>query len=264
MEIINRGDICEWTKSDLPERAKLAGIDQLIIPSFFLGLISQQPDVYPIGDILPEGQFLFTHQYNGHSCSQAHLRGIFMPICLITDARIRDGLKAISARYGLNSLLSPDGLLKLQQDFNDLGAPDARALDYTTGTAEGLIRFDAQSLLDWLRPIAPYIQEFSGLELSEIAPIAVPDDAVKDACAVSGYPPEKVRQALESRAVVEKCAASRKVSKAAPLEWYGLEEFKPWLSGYGKLPLRSSHWNGDKFEIKEDDIVGAFVYPNGD
>lgn len=199
-----------------------------MMPAFFLGAISAAES--RIDETrLPEGQFLYQHQYAGHFCKQAYMRGAIFPIAAIPDRVLREQLGTFQQEYGLNSCTRADEV-PLRDDWRQFGL-DVKPFNFETGSAEALFRFDFEPLMDWLRPAAELVIEFE----------------VKD----------------EKRSPYNQ--EGWMIKRTQPLPWRSREDFLRWLSVDGTMPVISEVRRGvGEYEKKRDALVGAFFYMNGD
>lgn len=235
-------------------RLAAEGIEELIYPAFFLGVISQGQPVTHENEFR-DGQFVMSHIYAGTACSNRHLRGIFMPlsICKEKDTPIIQALTQVAStgRYD-QALMNKIGPLNLMPFAG--GSSD--------GSNEALLWFtNSDEIYPWLKSHEfKYVTEFIGPDTQDLR---VLPEIVQRVSKENLSDPGDIQLAL---GIVEAAAHLREIGNSNSLTWSDTGEFARWLSCDGKIPLERQRYipHENRYVVEPAQISAAFIYANSD
>lgn len=211
-------------------------------PGFFIGVISalgpHNPELFRK---LPDGLFLFEHQFGSHACSHVHMWGIFLPVAACPQESLRTAILRTIATYGeCADWPSFDEFAVALKPIipADLKPSGGHYFDMST---EAKILFESPAIIfQWLRENHfQFIAELEGTPLEE--------------------PPEGWQD--------NQCRVGElKVLETQALPWSDLREFSRWFSGDGTRPLQRTRGlpNEKRYEIEDAPISVALIYENSD
>ncbi|MBI3506825.1 MAG: hypothetical protein HY059_18460 [Proteobacteria bacterium] len=218
-------------------------------PCFFIGVeLANNPNelkanVGSVGN-LKSGQFILTHEFNGHACSTVDLFGIFLPITTCRDPIIVDALRTITIDFAGEDkcyiqswrLETPPGtslpgIEELRAEFSKFSPLQLRPVARKVGTEEAIVRFtDPATTFDWLKLLGfQYIEEFNWVVQETRGPY-------KDSTGKGAYTFRRI---------------SAESTKLRAMFWRNFSEFESWLNAK-HLPTPIS------------EVQAAFLYENSD
>lgn len=250
-------------------------------PRFFVGVAPNIATTWPGDEAFQPGQFLFRHQYAGHSCSSILLFGIELPIVSGKDARIVDQLRGFADHYG--EYVYQGDYAEAQRMLSGIGPMELRSSG-RDDVEEAFFRFkNTDSAYEWiLKQGFEYIDAFREKTEEQRdadwagackAIAAIPDLLVeKEIRRLYPVPPwtkEYVDQMLTNgagRRVVERRAVYRFYREhlsreqelfshtfhTRQLQWRSARDIASWLEG----PFQR--------EISSEDLFVALLYENSD
>ena len=249
----NKGQVSISSRSFL-SRLTMEGIEPLIYPAFFIGVISHAQ--YPFQEReenMRDGQFFLNHIFGGTACSSRELWGIFLPISTCDDRDIIGKLSSLAERrWYMQNEFSTVGPFELMPEAG--GSAD--------GSNEALVPFtNIDKVYSWLKSHKfRYVAEFSGPDMDDLRL----DPLVRARLSNSSL--SDPGDAALANGIVEGASICREISRSSPLTWENLKQFAQWLSCDGKFPLERQRYmhQGNNYVTEPAKISIAFIYGNSD